>query len=234
MWHELETLDGKKPLIVSMGDIAASGGYYIAMGADRIFAEPGTLTGSIGVVGGKIALEKFFARVGITTSVVQRGKNAGVLSTTKPWTDDEREAMQKMMNDIYAQFTQKAAAGRKMDYDKLEKLARGRVYTGTQALNLGLVDELGTLDDAIAYAKKAAKLEPDSKLERLNLPKPTSPFEALFGPIDPSTRMAQGMAATWLEGLPSELSEQLRNLTSYEILAREKILTIMPFQLQVK
>ncbi|WP_157605459.1 signal peptide peptidase SppA [Schlesneria paludicola] len=234
MWHELETLDGKKPLIVSMGDVAASGGYYIAMGADRIFAEPGTLTGSIGVVGGKVALEKFFAKIGITTSVVQRGKNAGVLSTTKPWTDAERDAMQKMMNDIYAQFTQKAAAGRKMDYDKLEKLARGRVYTGTQALNLGLVDELGTLDDAIAYAKKAAKLDPDSKLERLNLPKPTSPFEALFGPIDPSVKLAHGMAATWLEGLPNDLAEQLRNLASYEILAREKVLTIMPFQLQVK
>src|SRR5262249_7267537 len=80
MWHELETLEGKKPFIVSMGDTAASGGYYIAMGSDRIFAEPGTLTGSIGVVGGKLALEKFYAKVGITTSVVQKGKNAGVLS----------------------------------------------------------------------------------------------------------------------------------------------------------
>ena len=234
MWHELETLDGKKPLIVSMGDTAASGGYYIAMGSDRIFAEPGTLTGSIGVVGGKIALEKFFAKVGITTSVVQRGKNAGVLSSTKPWTETERDAMQKMMNDIYAQFTKKAATGRKMEYEKLEKLARGRVYTGTQALGLGLVDELGTLDDAIAYAKKAAKLDPESKIERLNLPKPTSPFEALFGPIDPSVKLARGMAATWLEGLPNDVVEQLRNLAIYDVLAREKVLTVMPFQLQVK
>ena len=111
MWHELETLEGKKPFVVSMGDTAASGGYYIAMGADRIFAEPGTLTGSIGVVGGKMALEKFYAKIGITTSVVQKGKNSGVLSTTKPWNETETAAMQKMMNDIYVQFTKKAADG---------------------------------------------------------------------------------------------------------------------------
>ena len=234
MWHELETLDGKKPLIVSMGDTAASGGYYIAMGADRIFAEPGTLTGSIGVVGGKIALEKFYAKIGITSSVVQKGKNSGVLSTTKPWTDAERDAMQKMMNDIYAQFTKKAAAGRKMDYEKLEKLARGRVYTGVQALSLGLIDELGTLDDAIAHAKKAAGIDPETKLERLSLPKPTSPFEALFGPIDPAARLGAGMAKSWLNQLPPEISSPLKNLEVYDLLAREKFLTVMPYQLMIK
>ncbi|HEY0980575.1 signal peptide peptidase SppA [Schlesneria sp.] len=234
MWHELETLEGKKPLIVSMGDTAASGGYYIAMGADRIFAEPGTLTGSIGVVGGKIALEKFYAKVGITTSVVQKGKNAGVLSTTKPWTETERDAMQKMMNGIYAQFTKKAAEGRKMEYEKLEKLARGRVYTGTQALNLGLIDELGTLDDAIAYAKKSAGIDPESKLERLDLPKPTSPLEALFGPLDPSVHVSNAVMKAWLNRLPAEISSQLKSLDVYDQLAREKVLTVMPYQLYIK
>jgi protease-4 len=234
MWHELETLDGKKPLIVSMGDTAASGGYYIAMGADRIFAEPGTLTGSIGVVGGKIALEKFYAKIGITTSVVQKGKNAGVLSTTKAWTDTERDAMQKMMNDIYAQFTKKAATGRKMEYEKLEKMARGRVYTGVQALALGLVDELGTLDDAIAHAKKAAGIDPETKLERLNLPKATSPIEALFGPLDPTARLGSEITKSWVNRLPAEISSQLKALEVYDILAQEKFLTVMPYQLIVK
>ena len=234
MWHELETLDGKKPFIVSMGDTAASGGYYIAMGADRIFAEPGTLTGSIGVVGGKIALEKFYAKVGITTSVVQRGKNSGVLSLTKPWNETETAAMQKMMNDIYVQFTKKAASGRKMDYDKLEKMAQGRVYTGAQALKLGLVDELGTLDEAIAYAKKAAGIDPDSKLERLDLPKPTSPFETLFGPIDPTTRLGQSLVKTWLNRLPPELAGQMRDLEVYDLLAHERVLTVVPYRLQIK
>lgn len=233
MWHELETLEGKKPLIVSMGDVAASGGYYIAMGADRIFAEPGTLTGSIGVVGGKLAFEKFFEKIGITTSVVQRGKNSGVLSMTTPFSDSERESMQKMLNDIYGQFTKKAAAGRKMDYEKLEKMARGRVYTGAQALQLGLVDELGTLTDAIAHAKKAAGLDPDQKMERLDLPKPVSPFEQLFGPIDPSSTSLKASQA-WLKHLPPEVAEQLKGLDVYELLAKERVLTVMPYRMLVK
>lgn len=234
MWHELETLDGKKPFIVSMGDTAASGGYYISMGADRIFAEPGTLTGSIGVVGGKMALEKFFAKIGITTSVVQKGKNAGVFSITNPWTETERKAMQKMMEDIYAQFTKKAAAGRKMNVDALEKLARGRVYTGSQAQKLGLVDELGTLDDAIAFAKKSAGIDPETKLERLNLPKPTSPFEALFGPIDPAAKAGSSAVNALLSRLPAELASQLNDLNVYDILARERFLTLLPYRLQIR
>jgi protease IV len=217
-----------------MGDTAASGGYYIAMGADRIFAEPGTLTGSIGVVGGKLALEKFYEKVGITTSIIQRGKNSGVLSMTTPFSESERAAMQKMLNDIYAQFTQKAAAGRKMDVEKLEKLARGRVYTGAQALQLGLVDELGTLSDAITYAKKAAGLDPDSKLERLDLPKPTSPFEALFGPIDPSSTGLRLVSSSLLKRLPAEVASQLQSLDMYDLLARERVLCVMPFRLMVK
>ena len=234
MWHELEALDGKKPFIVSMGDTAASGGYYIAMGADRIFAEPGTLTGSIGVVGGKIAFQKFYEKVGITTSVVMRGKNSGVLSTTTAFTETERTAMQKMLNDIYAQFTTKAAAGRKMDVEKLEKMARGRVYTGSQALQLGLVDELGTLADAIAFAKKSAGLDPDAKMERLDLPKPTSPFEALFGPIDPSATSLGVTGSALLKSLPEEVAAQLRGLSIYDLLAKERILTVLPYRVQVK
>ncbi len=234
MWHELEALDGKKPFIVSMGDTAASGGYYIAMGADRIFAEPGTLTGSIGVVGGKIAFEKFYEKIGITTSVVMRGKNSGVLSPTTAFSETERTAMQKMLNDIYAQFTTKAAAGRKMDVEKLEKMARGRVYTGSQALQLGLVDELGTLADAIAFAKKSAGMDPDAKMERLDLPKPTSPFESLFGPIDPSSTSLGATGSALLKSLPEEIASQLRGLSIYDLLAKERVLTVLPYRVQVK
>lgn len=234
MWHELETLEGKKPFVVSMGDVAASGGYYIAMGADRIFAEPGTLTGSIGVVGGKLAFEKFYEKIGITTSVVHRGKNSGVLSMTTPFSDAERETMQKMLNDIYAQFTTKAAAGRKMDVEKLEKMARGRVYTGAQALKLGLVDELGTLADAIAFAKKSAGLDPDQKLERLDLPKPISPFEQLFGPVDPSAASLKAGTSAWMKRLPPEVVDTLKGLDVYELLARERVLTVMPYRMLIK
>jgi len=232
MWHELETVE--KPVVVSMGDVAASGGYYIAMGADRIFAEPGTITGSIGVVGGKLAIEKFLAKFGVTTSIVQRGENSGVLSMTTPFTDNEKAAMQKLLNDIYAQFTTKAAAGRKMDVEKLEKLARGRIYTGLQAKEIGLVDEIGTLADAIAYAKKAAGLDPEKKLERLDLPKPTNPFESLFGPLDTETRLSQAVSRSLWQHVPTSLQGPLRDLRAFETLAHEPALTIMPFRLTVR
>ncbi len=233
MWHELETV--KKPFIVSMGDTAASGGYYIAMGADRIFAEPGTITGSIGVVGGKIALDKFLAKIGVTTSVVTRGKNSGVAETSMmALSDTERNALQKLMNDIYAQFTGKAAAGRKMDVEKLENLARGRIYTGNQAKELGLVDEIGTLDDAIAYAKKAAGLDPNDKLERLSLPRATSPLEQFLGPLEPETKLRSVAWRDLLQQLPEPLQQSLQSLHALQTLSREPALTIMPFQLQVR
>jgi protease-4 len=142
--------------------------------------------------------------------------------------------MQKLMNGIYSQFTKKAASGRKMDYEKLEKMARGRVYTGAQALKLGLVDDLGTLDDAIAFAKKAAGIDPETKLERLDLPKPVSPFEALFGPIDPTARIGSTLMKSWVDRLPNEVTSQLKNLESYDLLAKELILTVMPYQVQIK
>ena len=232
IWHELGTV--KKPFIVSMGDVAASGGYYIAMGAEKIYAEPGTITGSIGVVGGKIALEKALAKIGITHSIVQKGKNAGIESVTTPFTDDERNVMQGMLNDIYKQFTTKAAAGRKMDLDKLEKLARGRIYTGQKAKELGLIDEVGTLDDAIAYAKKSAGIDPDTKLERLDLPKPVNPFESLFGLQDTETKAQAAAMSNLLRRLPAPLREPLEQLSALEILAKEPALTLMPFRLNVR
>ncbi len=231
MWHELETL--KKPFVVSMGDVAASGGYYIAMGADRVFAEPGTITGSIGVVGGKLALEKALAKVGVTTSVVQRGANGGVISIMSPFTESEREAMQQMLNDIYTQFTTKAAAGRKMEVAALEKLARGRIYTGLQAKEIGLIDEVGTLADAIAYAKTAAGLDPGKKLERLDLPKTVSPFEMLLGPLDAETQ-ATLITQAISRKIPSVLQQPLRDLQAFESLAKEPALTVLPFGIHIR
>lgn len=234
IWHELELV--KKPFVVSMGDVAGSGGYYIAMGADRIFADPGTITGSIGVVGGKFALKDLYGKVGISTDVISRGKNSGVLSSTTPFTDNERDAMQRMLNDIYDQFTTKAAQGRKMEKVKLEKLARGRVYSGTAALKIGLVDELGSLDDAIAFAKKQAGLGPDDKLERLNLPKATSPLESILGPLDPNadTRAGQAAVRQLLQSISPELEQNLQILNLMKILSKERTLTVMPFRLIVK
>lgn len=233
MWRALQKAG--KPVIVSMGDVAASGGYYISMGADRIFAEPGTLTGSIGVVGGKVAIGGLLEKVGVTTSVISRGKNSGAMSTLSGFTDSERHAMQRTLNDIYSQFTHKAAQGRKMDYDKLEKLARGRVYTGAMATKLGLVDELGTLDDAVNYAARVAGLPAGEKPERWILPPAVNPFEALFGSNDESessARITKAVAQT-LGQLSPELADQLKSAWIVNLLAREPRLTLMPFQIRV-
>ncbi len=234
MWHELGLV--KKPFVVSMGDVAASGGYYIAMGANRVFADPGTITGSIGVVGGKFALNGLYNWAGVTTEVISRGKNSGVLSSTHGFSDNERDSMQRLLNDVYDQFVSKAAQGRKMDKTKLEKLARGRVYTGSAALKLGLVDELGSLDDAIAYAKKQAGVGPDEKLEKLVLPKATSPLESLFGPLDPNadTRLTQSAVREMLHSISPDLAQNMRTLQLMQILSRERALAVMPFRLIVK
>jgi len=143
----------------------------------------------------------------------------------------------RLLNDVYEQFTSKAASGRKMEKAKLLELAGGRVYTGNMALERKLVDEIGTLDDAIAAAKQLAGFKPDEKLERLVLPKPVSPLEALFGPMDPNARVAGSQARFLKEVLDSispELGEQLQVLATFQLLAREPKLTLMPFRLRIK
>lgn len=178
IWHQIQEI--KKPVIASMGDVAGSGGYYVSMGCDKIFAEPGTLTGSIGVVGGKLVTGPMFEKFGLTTDVISRGKNSGLFSANAKFTDSERDAWKEMMDDVYEQFTEKAAEGRDMDVDELLKYAGGRVWTGRQAKKIGLIDELGTLRDAVREAQRMAKLDLDSTPELLILPKPKSVFEQLF------------------------------------------------------
>jgi protease IV len=201
IWREAER--AKKPVVASLSDIAASGGYYIAVAADRIVAAPGTLTGSIGVVGGKVAIGGALEKVGVHTDVVSKGKNAGWLSMTEKFTAGEREVFLGTMKDVYRLFTGKVAAGRKLEQAKVDSLAEGRVYTGRQALEAGLVDRLGTLDDAIDEARKLAEIDADEKLERMLLPEPRGLFDDLFaaagGDLAPVARRAglpAGDAAT--------------------------------------
>lgn len=230
IWRALEATG--KPVIASMGDTAASGGYYISMGADRIYAEPGTLTGSIGVVGGKVSFEGLMNKVGVTQSVISRGKNSGVMSLTTAFTESERIVMQRMLDTIYKQFTEKAAAGRQMDYAKLELMARGRVYTGQRAKALGLVDELGTLADAVAYARTLVG-DTDGKLELESLPKPQSPLEMLLGQTERS-QPSPAVAASLMKILPESLQPVLRHLTALQQLATEPALTIMPYAISIR
>ena len=182
IWRSLKIC--KKPVVVSMGDVAASGGYYIAAAGSRIFAEPGTITGSIGVFGLKLVTGGLEDWAGVTTEVVSRGKNSGVNSTTFAWSDSERAAMTETIDEVYQQFLDRAIQGRKvagskMTSEELLALAGGRVWTGRQAKDNGLVDELGTLDDAIKHAQKLGGLDPTKEVERLNLPKGVSFLDKL-------------------------------------------------------
>ncbi len=231
MWREVTRIE--KPIVASMSDVAASGGYYISMGADKVLAEPGTLTGSIGVVSIKPALGGLMEKVGITTDRVTIGKNGDFLNADRPMTADEKAAMQTMMNETYDQFVSKAAEGRKMDRDKLEKLARGRVYTGRQAKAVGLVDDLGTLDDAIAAAKTLGGVE-GQDVELKVWPEAPSLLESLFEPFG-GDRNASASSALVLSTLPEAVRKPLARLGGIvDLLTREPVVVLMPYSLEIK
>ena len=232
IWRQTQAID--KPIIASMGDVAASGGYYISMGADRIFAEPGTVTGSIGVVGGKMAMKGVYDKLGIDTESISRGENSGIFSTTDKFSASERKVIEKMMKDIYAQFTAKAAEGRKMDKAKLEKLAGGQVFTGRVAKRNGLVDEVGTLRDAIQSAKRLAGIDPGKKVQIMVLPKPENPFEALFGANTDAEREAETRLLAGLTALTPELRGVLRHAIQLRQVMREPVALMMPYWFEIK
>lgn len=229
IWRKMQEI--KKPIVASMGDVAGSGGYYIAMGADKIFAEPGTITGSIGVVSGKLAMGGLYDKLGVSVDVISRGQNSGLFSSMRKFTESERAALLSMMEDVYEQFTTKAAEGRKMPIERLRELAGGKVYTGRQAKQNGLIDELGTLHDAVTSAKKLAGLPDDKKVQIEVLPEPTNFFETLFGSLDAEEEVRMGTA---LGRLSPEMMEVLRHAHRLQILFREPVTLAMPFELEIK
>lgn len=169
-----------KPVIVSMGSAAASGGYWIASSADRIFAAPTTLTGSIGVVGGKMVIDGLSDKIGVNWERIEWGQNAGIWSMSKPFTASESERMNAMLDHVYEAFKDRVAKGRKMDSKEVEKIAKGRVWSGKRALEVGLVDEIGGLTEAQEYTAKLLKHKNRKDLEIVVLPKPKTTFEMLL------------------------------------------------------
>ena len=171
IWREVMLTQREKPVVVSMGNVAASGGYYIAMAAGTIVAHPSTLTGSIGVFGGKLNMKGFYNKIGLTKEIIAHGQNATLYSDYGGFTPTERERVEKMMKTIYKDFVSKAAAGRDKPFDEIDKIAQGRVWTGKQAKALGLVDELGGLDTALSLAKAQAGFADDDDVNLIVLPK---------------------------------------------------------------
>jgi protease-4 len=164
MWHELMLAREVKPVIVSMGDVAASGGYYIAAPAHVIVAEPGTLTGSIGVVTGKYVLKGTLDKLGVGEDSVSNGAMAEIDSPFKPFSKEERAKVETQMRSTYDLFVSRVADGRHLTAAEVDAIGRGRVWTGSQAKEKGLVDEIGGLDHAIDIAKSKAKIDAKSSV----------------------------------------------------------------------
>jgi protease-4 len=156
IWRAVRQLRRDKPVVVSMGDVVASGGYYVAAAADAIFAEPGTVTGSIGVVGGKVNLAGLYERLGVGKEAVERGARAGLLSETRAFTADERSAVRGEMKALYELFLERVAEGRSMSRDDVARVAQGRIWSGLRAKALGLVDGLGGPLEALLEVRRRA------------------------------------------------------------------------------
>jgi len=218
IWRETQRLREEKPLVVSMGDVAASGGYWIAMGADAIVAEPLTVTGSIGVVGGKFVLKPFYDWIGLSKATLKRGRNADLYSDTTRFTPEQRLLVRESMLALYHEFLSRASDGRNRTEAEIDAVARGRVWTGEQARQRGLVDEIGGLETAIARARKLAKI-PEGRPVRIDLyPRAKGWLESLASLEDART-------------LGARSPESLLGVPVVDRLARERVLALMPFRL---
>ena len=197
-----------KPLIVSMGEVAASGGYWIAAGAQQIVAQPATITGSIGVLSGKFDTSELWDDIGVNWGSVQRGRNADIWSPTEGFSPSGAARLDALVDDIYARFLDRVAAGRGMERDAVDAIAQGRVWTGAQAQSRGLVDLLGGLDIALAAAREAAGAAPEAGTDLVILPHLPSPLEQLL-------ELASGgglQSARQLEAATERLEPYLRTL----------------------
>jgi protease IV len=221
IWRELSLARRSKPVVVSMSDTAASGGYYISIPADAIVAEPASITGSIGVFSGKMSLRGLYDKIGLTKEIVDRGRNASIFSDYRPWTAEEREQIRALMVSFYEDFVNKAAKGRGKSYEEIHRVAQGRVWTGEDALKVGLVDRLGGLETALAVVREKAKLGVEEELNLVVLPERKGFFETLV------ERQEEGVAArAW----PADVRAALRWAA---LLGRGGPLARLPFDLRV-
>ncbi|MDO9511842.1 MAG: signal peptide peptidase SppA [Bacteroidales bacterium] len=211
IWREIELAKKEKPVVASFGDLAASGGYYIACGADKIFASPGTITGSIGVFAMIPNAQKFLNnRLGITFDEVKTNQNSDFVGLTKPMSTYQKELMLRSVEDVYDVFISHVAEGRKISKSYVDSIGQGRVWTGIDAKTIGLIDEFGGLEDAIAEAAKMAGIE-NPKI--INLPEPKDPFTEIIEsitnkPTEAAIKKELGSVYTQYEGLKKIISQQ--------------------------
>ena len=236
IWNAVGLTKAEKPVVVSMGDYAASGGYYISMGADRIYAQPGTLTGSIGVFGGKMNLAGLYGQVGVQMHTTQRGAYANLLSSTSDFTDAERAKFRTFLETFYDIFVEKAAEGRDMTRDELHAVAQGRVWTGAQALERGLIDELGGLDAAVAHAASLARergADADAEVRIVRFPERKGFVDQLIEELTGESQDAAARAAVAALPLPAA-RDTLAALSRLERVLADPAAALLPGDLTIR
>jgi len=198
IYEEIQKTVKVKPVVVSMGSIAASGGYYVAAPSARIFANPGTITGSIGVILEFTNFQELLEKIGLKSQVIKSGAHKDIGSPVRPMTAEEREILQSMIDDVHRQFVQAVAQGRNLDVEKVERLADGRIFSGRQALDLGLVDELGNLQDAIRAAATMGGIMGEPKVV---YPPREKPWFIEYFVEETATRLAEQLSGQKKAGL---------------------------------
>src|SRR5689334_15031981 len=235
IWHAVEAANQKEPVVVSMSDVAASGGYYISASAAKIVAQPSTITGSIGVVAGKPVLRGFYDWLGISNEYVLRGKNAGMFRETEKFSDEERAKFEEWIKTTYYRdFVPKVAKGRGKDAAYIDTVGQGRVWTGAQAKDRSLVDEFGGLDKAIEVAKQLANIPANKGVERVILPYPQTFLQQLLSGSNDNANTEVEKQRMVLASLPEDARRALRYMALMERMKNGESMMLMPFDLRVK
>jgi protease-4 len=219
--HEAKNLSKKKPLVISMGDLAASGGYFISVTGDPIIAYPNTLTGSIGVIFARFNLHGLYDKIGVNKQLLTRGRYADIDSEYAPLSNDEREKISSQIDAFYKGFVSRVAEGRKKSFDQIEPLSQGRVWLGVQAKQNGLVDELGGLDRAVELIRKRANLAPSDRITLVPYPGKRSILDLLMSRSDDKAE------------LETKVGRILGNLP-VRALSRGGFLKLMPYSIRVR
>ena len=240
MWQAVHAAAQDKPVIISVGSMAASGGYYLASAGDYIFADPSAIVGSIGVVGGKFVISGIFEKLGITTQSITRGQNANINSMTEPWNDRQRRLMTNMMKATYEQFTERVMTNRKDKIKDIDAVARGRIFLARQAKDLGMVDELGGLTEALAYAAAEVKL---TDYEVKSIPGSRSILDLITGRASadgpdarlPFTARIELSVDSSLKMMPASMRKLfLQQLQTIQLLDKRPVLLVSPYVITVK
>ena len=235
IWHAVDAANQKKPVVISMSDVAASGGYYISASAAKIVAQPSTITGSIGVVAGKPVMRGLYDWLGISNEYVMRGKTAGMFRETEKFSDDERAKFEEWIKTTYYQdFVPKVAKGRKKDPQYIDSVGQGRVWTGGQAKERGLVDEFGGLDRAVEVAKELAKIPANKGVERVILPYPQTFLQQLLSGSGENSNTQVEQQRAMLASLPEDARRAFRFMSLMERMKTGEKMLVMPFDIRVK